>query len=176
MTAATSDVDDNDQPQSDSSSMPLEEDPTDVNNTFLQEWNEFYREFVNSSNYHCYITLQHNNATIDANDDDKIAQPQQNQQPPPTAEQPNTLSQPCPSPQQSIISILTAPLDSNPTLTRHAIPCGSQMIVPMTAAPFATDANDPPWPNSSLTLSEELNNEEFLKQWNKFYSEFVKSN
>jgi len=109
-TAATSDVDDDDRPRSDSSSAPLEEAPMDVNNTFLQEWNEFYREFVNSSNYHRYVTLQHNNATIDANDNDKIAQPQQNQQPlPPTAEKPNTLSQPCPSPKQSFILIQTVP-------------------------------------------------------------------
>jgi len=97
-TAAGSATDDDVQPWSNSSSVPLEEDPMDINDTFLQEWNDFYCEFVHSSNYHCYVTLQHDNTTID--DDDKIAQPWQNQQPPPTAEKPNTLSQPCPAPKQ----------------------------------------------------------------------------
>jgi len=122
--------------------MPLEEAPTDVNNTFLQEWNEFYREFINSSNYHRYVTLQHDNDTIDADDDDAIAQPRRNQQSPPNAEQPNTLSQPCPSPKQSNISIQTAPLDSNPTLSRHAIPCGSQTVT-ATSVFEAADSEEP---------------------------------
>jgi len=140
-TAAASTVDNDVRPWSNSSSAPLEEDPTDVNNTFLQEWNEFYREFVNSSNYHRYVT-QHDNATIDADEDDEIAQPRRNQQSPPNAEQPNTLSQPCPSPKQSIISIQTAPLDSNPTLSRHAIPCGSQTVT-ATSVFEAADSEEP---------------------------------
>jgi len=174
MTAAPLGTDNNDQPWSDSSPAPLEEDPMAITQIFLKEWNEFYRELVNSNNYHCYTTLQHKTAAIDAAANNEIAQPQSNHQLPTTVAMQTTLSQPCPSPKQLITSIQMTLPASNPISSPHASPCNSPLTVHMTAAPSAT-ANDPPWSNSSLTLLEEISNAEFLQQWNHFYSEFVQS-
>jgi len=173
-TAAPSGTDDDDQPWSDSSPAPLEEDPTAITQTFLQECNTFYCEFVNSNNYHHYATLPHKTAAIDTAANNKITQPQSNHQSPMTAAMQMTLSQPCPSPKQSITSIQTTLPASTPISSPPASPCDSPTTVHMPATPSAT-ANNPPWLNSSLTLLEEFSKAEFLQQWTNFYSEFVHS-
>jgi len=175
MTADTLGTDDNDQPWSDSSLAPLEEDPMAITHTFLQEQNKFYSEFVQSNSYYHNATMQHKTNAITAATNE-IAQPRSKQQPPMNVAMQTTLPQPCPSLKQSITLIQMAPPASNPLSSQSVSPCYSPMTVQLTTAPFAADTNDPPWPNSSIMFLEEITNEEFLQQWNKFYSEFVQSN
>jgi len=174
MTAAPSGVDDDERSQSDSSPVPSNQSPTAITPTFLQEWNEFYNEFINSSNYLRYVKPQHDIAAIAATDD-KIAQPRSNHQSM-TAATPMTLSQPCPSLKQSIPSIQANLPASNPLSLPHASPCDSPTMVHTTAAPSATDAEDLPWSTSSPLLSDDISDAEFLQKRNEFHPALVQSN
>jgi len=173
-TAAPSGIDDDDRSQSVSSPAPSNKNPTAITPTFLQEWNKFYNEFINSSNYLRYVKPQHDIAAIAATDD-KIAQPRSNHQSM-TAATPMTLSQPCPSLKQSIPSIQANLPASNPLSLPHASPCDSPTTVHTTAAPSATDAEDLPWSNSSPPLSDDISDAEFLQKRNEFHPALIQSN
>jgi len=136
-TAASSGVDDDDRPRSDSSPAPMKEAPTALPQTFLQEWNAFYREFVNSDNYKRYVKPHNETAVIDAAADDELAQLQLTA----TAAPQTTHPHPCRPLKQSIPSIRT-PLPALPSSSPHLSPSDSPTTVKMPAAPSAT-ANEP---------------------------------
>jgi len=154
MTAASSGVDDDDRPRSDSSPAPMKEDPTALTQTFLQEWNTFYGEFVDSDNYQCYVKPHKETAAIDAAAADKIAPLQSNHQLPPTAAPQTTPPQPCLSLKQLIPSIQTT-LPALPISSPHASPSDSPTTVNMPAAPPAT-ANEPVWSNPTRKHSSNV--------------------
>jgi len=96
MITATSGAEEDDRPQSHSLSAPLKDITNAVTPRFLQQWNEFYIEFVQSNSYYCNATLMSATSAIDTVGFVDTAQPQCTQQSSTTIAIPMTLHQPCP--------------------------------------------------------------------------------